>query len=97
MEMLASLARISAKETLGDLAATLKTFRRKPHRFRFAHRVVDEALLIQTTHYVEVKPFPRAATVKAEGCKQGENGVFDLRLVVGHVGSPKKQMTQCAS
>jgi hypothetical protein len=92
--MLASIAWVAAEETLGDLATALKTLWGKPNGLGLAYWIVDEALCMQAIHNVEVKTFPRTAAVEAEDSKECKDGVFDLCLIVNHVGRLKTRMNQ---
>jgi hypothetical protein len=58
-----------AARILGDLVATLKSLRSKPHGFGFAHRVVDKTPRMEVIHYVEVKPLPESSIIETENCE----------------------------
>src|SRR3546814_11110824 len=63
-ETLLGVGGAAAEKACGDLAATLKAFRREPHRFGFSNRVVAETVSMKPIHDIEIKPLPETATLE---------------------------------
>lgn len=70
------------RQPISYLPASLLPFRRQPDRLRPAHRVGDEAMLVQPAHDTEIEAFPDVAPVGTEGGQQSEHGFFDLNISI---------------
>src|SRR5689334_20666738 len=76
--------RVLAKKLLKETPRPLNTFLGEDHRFRFAARIRDVSLFVQTIHGFPVEALPRPRAVMQAKVEQSKHCIVDLVGVEFH-------------